>query len=203
MKIVNVLISSFLLLLVTISALSVSYSLKAGLADFSTLKARARIIEYQQTREKIDPVSWQELEQAFIVASENVPDSPIYYQNLAYLYATRGIASVKFPDISVPYFEKATIKYLSAIRVRPMSAGIWANLALGFYFINPNSADVGKSFDVAMFLGAKDSQVQLILINFYKFNWVEFTDKRKENLFRSFSDSKDPKIQEINKTLIK
>jgi len=173
----------------------------AGVTDASTLRLRSTLSAYQAMGKIPDPVSWQELERGVSRASKDVPESPLYHQQLGYLYAIRGVAAAKFPEISIPYLEKATFSYRHAIFARPMSGSVWANLALGSYYINPNNHEIGSFFDIAMELGRGDPQTQVVLISLYRNKWADLTPVRKNELVHAFQHAKDPQMRRINQSL--
>jgi len=177
------------------------YCMVAGVTDASTLRLRSTLSAYQAMGKTPDPVSWKELERGISQASKDIPDSSLYHQQLGYLYAIRGVAAAKFPEIAKPYLEEATISYRHAILARPMSGSVWANLALGSYYLNPNNHEIGSFFDIAMELGREDPQTQVVLISLYRNKWVDLTPARKNELLYAFQHAKDPQMRRINQFL--
>ena len=173
----------------------------SGVADASSLRLRSTLGAYQSMGKLPDPATWQELEQGIFLASKDAPDSSLYYQQLGYLYAIRGVVAAKFPEIAEPYFEKATISYRQAILVRPMSGSLWANLALATYYRKHEDHAIGSFFDIAMKLGRQDPQTQTVLISLYRNNWVNLTSERKNELLQAFQQAKDPQMRRINQSL--
>ena len=178
-----------------VTFVSVWYCILAGYADAITLRTRSTLNEIKSNGRLPVPLEWNALQVELAEASSLSADAPIYYDDKAYLYAIRGVATLRFTEIARPNLQQGERCYLSAIKLRPMDGAAWANLALiRSYLDDSSSAGVWQPFDLATLFAENDPSTKLTLAYLGFKRWDTLSDQRKANLLKMINRS-DPSLR--------
>jgi len=175
-----------------LSVFNVVYLTKAGIADAHTLAVRDQLATLRSNGTIPDPIAWATIHQELTAASQLMPDSPQYYEDIAYLYAVRGVNLLKFPEIANPNLENALQNYQAALRTRPMAPATWANMALASYYLRKDNETTLRLFDVANLYGPNDPGAQIPLFFLAMQNWDRMSDEQKKQLKSVYKNARNP-----------
>lgn len=192
-KVKKLLATVILASLCVASVSSVWYCVKAGVADASTLGLRATLAQYQSNGTLPNPVAWQELQQGLQEASQLAPDAPQYHEDLAYLYAVRGVAAMRFDAVARPNLELAKTNYQQALTTRPMTPATWANLALLTNYLDAkNTTEIDHLVNTATQLGPNDPKTQMTLFYVGMQRWNTLDKQQKQHLKEILMHTRPP-----------
>lgn len=188
----KVLVGVMLLLVFFLFACAVDYSGRAAIADILSLRVRYELSQLKETGQFPIPMQWREYHAALEAALSYSPDNAQYYEDIAYLYAMRGVAALRFPTISKPLLTEALIYYRSAARWRPMSSSTWASIALAKHYLDQNDAELWDAFDKAMAYGSNEPDTQATLFTIGLQRWSELEPQRQAALRASYARAMPP-----------
>ena len=175
---------------------SVWYCMLAGYADAITLPTRYMLNEIKSDGRLPVPLEWNALQDELSEANSLALDAPIYYDEKAYLYSIRGVATIRFSEIAQPNFKQGERCYLAAINRRPMNAASWANLALvRSYLDGKRDDDIWQPFKVATLFGENDPSTKTALAYLSFKSWDSLSSERKTLIIKMINNS-DPVLKD-------
>jgi len=197
----------FLLCTLSVALLSgLQYCIFAGYADAISLRSRSLLAEVRKTNDRVDRPFLLSATQDIKDASFLVPDSPVYFEELAWLSVLiAGNAGSSSVDASLN-FRLARESYLRAVFLRPMSATTWANLCLSLFYVSTDDNNINDCVQVALNYGLHDPQTLRPLFTLSMRRWSKVPSPQKQTLLLSLGSAKrDLKndlvsiIQNVNK----
>ncbi len=186
-------------LLLAMVAPAAYFGIRAGWADALTLKARSDIAEWQRAHTRPGIEDWRDARDALRNGLRFTPDDPKLYEHLAYLYGLRAVQASRVPELRQSLLEQASIYYVEALRLRPMSPHTWANIALAAHMMADRDTVLWLAFDKAMQYGANEPQVQLMLAEIGLSRWNGLDEPRKAVLRAAFKRAAPALRKELDK----
>lgn len=180
-----------------ISLFNVYFALNAGLADVETLKARVQLSNIKNSGAIPDDATWSALHDNFGVASRLAPDSAQYHEDLAFLYAIRGVSALKVAGNSNPDLLAAIIQYRASIQRRPMAGATWANLSLASFYAQKDHAELAKLIDISLLYGKNDPATLTSLFFIMSRGGNQVFPKQQAEVMASFRNLKEAARQDI------
>ena len=154
--------------------------------------------EIQEDKLRSSPLVWMNIESDLLGAINFSVESAQYHESLAYLYGIRGVMFLKYAEIASPNFHKSMNSYKLALKKRPMSGSVLANLALLNYYLN-NKNQIGILEDGANRYGKNDPKTQKVLFYLDLKRWSDIPEvKREEIRTKYFSASGQLKVDMAN-----
>jgi len=181
-KLKHLFLLSILVTIIPLSFFNVIYLVRAGIADAHTLAIRDQLSALRVSGKIPDPIAWANFHEELKNASDIMPDSPQYYEDMAYLEAVRGVSFLKFPEIADPNLKSAMANYRAALHMRPMAPATWANMALASYYLQKNNADTAHWFNLAAAYGASDPSTQIPLFFLAMQDWDHLAEVQKSQI---------------------
>ncbi|MFZ6848618.1 hypothetical protein [Undibacterium sp. RuRC25W] len=146
----------------------VCYCVPAGIADLVTLDQRYVFNQSQPVNGSL------EMEGRFLKhlfwATELAPESPDYYERIAYMFAIQGAGLLNNQKVSEQKFILAEKNYRHALMLRPMSSILFANLALLKFYRKAPKAEINQLTITANLYGRNDPQKEKTLLYLNKLN---------------------------------
>ena len=192
MKKVSLISISSICLLILVGSLSVSYCLKAGVADFYSLAARDRLAVYESSGLLPPPEIWNGIQHDLEIAGNLSPDTSEYFEGQAYLYALRASMAIRFREIASQNFVNAEKYYMQALITRPMCSSVLGNLALINYYLGASDEKINHFSDLASVYGGGDPKAELSLFFLGKLRWDRLTEPQKTELLNKFEAASTP-----------
>jgi hypothetical protein len=162
------------------------YAGRAALADLSTMRARAAVLQLKREGRIPTPQESRDYLAALEDALATAPDNGQLHEDIGYLYAVRGTAALRFPEIARGLLEKALFHYQLAARYRPMDSHAWASIALCKHFLDQGDATLWGAYDKAMLYGANEPETQFGLFLVGLKRWPELGPARQQALQASY-----------------
>lgn len=162
------------------------FGLRAAWSDAVTLRTRYKIDQWQANRYRPTLEEWREARDNLLDGLRHSPDDAKLTELLGYLYGVRAEQARRLPDLYLPLLEQASIYYVEALRLRPMSPHTWANIALAGHLMGDRDKVVWMAFDRAMAYGANEPQVQMILAEIGLSRWDGLDDMHRRMLRAAF-----------------
>lgn len=175
-----------LALLLSMVASAAYFGLRAAWSDAITLRTRHKIEQWQTSRYRPSIEEWREARDTLLDGLRHSPDDAKLSEHLGYLYGMRAEQARRLPELYHPLLAQASIYYVEALRLRPMSPHIWANIALAGHLMGDRDQLVWQAFDRAMAYGANEPQVQMILAEIGLSRWSTLDETHRQSLRASF-----------------
>lgn len=161
------------------SAAALWTMLPAGWADYQTMKTRWQLGLW--TSGKAPPpgiVEWGNAVNRLTDGLKTTPQDPTLHEGIAWLYASRAIASEAFPELATPYMQQAAQSYQTAANLRPMSGPTWAHLALALHSLNDpaSTPQLWQATDKALQYGPREPAVQTALARIGFSRWSQLPE---------------------------
>ncbi len=161
------------------------------MADFKSMRSRWQIEQWQKNPRR--PPSVPDMGRAgndLLAALAWTPKDPQLYEGLAFVHALRASRLSMLPDVQQALFDEAIVNYRQALRLRPMSAHAWSNLALALHYRQNDEAGLWQAFDQAYRFGQREGRVQLLLAQIALARWDALGDVRQQQVRQIFSEAR-------------
>jgi hypothetical protein len=159
---------------------AVYYGGRLAYVDAITLRARS---ELEKTGQFQPPETFAHVHQDLLRGLAILPDSPDLNEQMARLYANRGMAMRDLvPELARDNFREALKFYRAALPNRPMSPFTHANIALALSMLDEEPDAMWREWDLAMRWGPNEPLVQSILANVALFRYDQLDTARKQAL---------------------
>lgn len=162
--------------------LALFYAGRAALVDIATMRARAAVMQLKREGRMPTPLESRDYLTALETALSTAPDSPQLHEDIGFLYAVRGTAALRFPEISHGLLTKALSHYQLAARYRPMDSHAWSSIALCKHFLDQSDPALWAAYDKAMAYGANEPETQYALFTVGLSRWAELGTARQQAL---------------------
>lgn len=143
-------------------------------ADWESSIARTRIMKWAAGKEAWDDDQWERARRDLDRALQLTPRDATLHDAMAQLYSLKGNAVWTTGEPGSPEmaaYAKALEHQEASLRIRPLHANAWANLAMVHYALNSAPEPLYHAWRQALKIGPQEPEVQQTLLNVAADTW--------------------------------
>ncbi len=187
-------------LMITILSLVylIGLAFRAGLADIFASQSTQQMVAWTKTKQMPTQTQWQFTLGAIQRAHYLHPEHPDYFEVLGRIFEWRALMDDEQTGDAATKRRRQALQYFRrAVELRPVWPYGWASLALTKQRLNEVDVDFVHAMTQAIYFGAHDGKVQLMIADAGLAVWRELNPQAQQQVMQMVANGMEKKPAEM------